>query len=95
MNNKRIKDTNDQRHLAALVYDIGLRKQVEERVKSKYLKRIDYLVEANNELMNELEMCESEIINVEKNYDKEREGNVSIPNSIADGLLLNEKNNEN
>jgi hypothetical protein len=95
MNNKRIKDTNDQRHLAALVYDIGLRKQVEELVKSKYLKRIDYLVEANNELMNELEMCESEIINVEKNYDKEREGNVSIPNSIADGLLLNEKNNEN
>ena len=95
MNNKRIKDTNDQRHLAALVYDIGLRKQVEERVKSKYLKRIDYLVEANNELMSELEMCESEIITVEKNYDKEREGNVSIPNSIADGLLLNEKNNEN
>ena len=95
MNNKRIKDTNDQRHLAALVYDIGLRKQVEELVKSKYLKRIDYLVEANNELMSELEMCESEIITVEKNYDKEREGNVSIPNSIADGLLLNEKNNEN
>ena len=95
MNNKRIKDTNDQRHLAALVYDIGLRKQVEELVKSKYLKRIDYLVEANNELMNELEMCESEIITVEKNYDKEREGKVSIPNSIADGLLLNEKNNEN
>ena len=95
MNNKRIKDTNDQRHLAALVYDIGLRKQVEELVKSKYLKRIDYLVEANNELMNELEMCESEIITVEKNYDKEKEGNVSIPNSIADGLLLNEKNNEN
>ena len=52
-------------------------------------------MEANNELMNELEMCESEIITVEKNYDKEREGNVSIPNSIADGLLLNEKNNEN
>ena len=92
MNNKRIKDTGDQRHLAALVYDIGLRKQVEELVKSKYLKRIDYLVEANNELMNELEMCESEIITVEKNYDKEREGNVSIPNSIADNLLLdNEK----
>ena len=95
MNNKRIKDTNDQRHLAALVYDIGLRKQVEELVKSKYLKRIDYLVEANNELMNELEMCESEIITIEKNYDMEREGNVFIPNSIADDILLNEKNNEN
>ena len=95
MNNKRIKDTNDQRHLAALVYDIGLRKQVEELVKSKYLKRIDYLVNANNELMNELEMCESEIITIEKNYDMEREGNVFIPNSIADDILLNEKNNEN
>ena len=71
MNNKRIKIPGDQRHLAALVYDIGLRKQIEERVKSKYLKRIDYLVEANNELMSALEICESEIITVEKNYDKE------------------------
>ena len=54
------------RHLAALVYDIALRKQIEERVEAKYSKRIDHLVNANNELMNELEQCESELITVEK-----------------------------
>jgi len=48
------------RHLAALVYDIALRKQIEERVESKYLKRIEHLVGANNELMHELEQCEKE-----------------------------------
>ena len=53
---------NKHRRLAALVYDIALRKQIE----SKYLKRIEYLVNANNELMNELEQCESELITVEK-----------------------------
>ena len=55
-----------QQHLAALVYDIGLKKQIEERVEAKYLKRIEYLVNANNELMNELEQCESEMVTVEK-----------------------------
>jgi len=61
------KRTNDKhRHLATLVYDIGLRKQIEERVESKYLKRIEHLVNANNELMNELEQCESEVVTVEK-----------------------------
>ena len=59
---KKIK----HRHLAALVYDIALRKQIEERVEAKYSKRIDHLVNANNELMNELEQCESELITVEK-----------------------------
>ena len=53
-------------HLAALVYDIGMKKQIEERVEAKYSKRIDHLVNANNELMNELEQCESELITVEK-----------------------------
>ena len=57
---------NKHRHLAALVYDIALRKQIEERVEAKYSKRIDHLVNANNELMNELEQCESELITVEK-----------------------------
>ena len=46
-------------NLATLVYI----KAIEERIKSKYLKRIDYLVEANNELMRELEdydfLCEN------------------------------------
>ena len=53
-------------HLAALVYDIGMKERIEERVEAKYLKRIEYLVNANNELMNELEQCESELITVEK-----------------------------
>ena len=52
--------------LATLVHDIALRKQIEERVEAKYSKRIDNLVNANNELMNELEQCESELITVEK-----------------------------
>jgi|TARA_B110000263_G_C14866840_1_gene311193 hypothetical protein len=43
-----------------------MRKEIEEEVKSKYSKRIDYLVNANNELMKELEQCESEIVTVEK-----------------------------
>ena len=53
-------------HLAALVYDIGMKKQIEEKVEAKYLKRIEYLVNANNELMYELEQCESEIVTIEK-----------------------------
>ena len=53
-------------HLATLVYAKALKKQIEERVTAKYLKRIDHLVNANNELMNELEQCESEVITVEK-----------------------------
>ena len=47
-------------HLATLVYIRALKKQIEERVESKYSKRIEYLVNANNELMNELEQCEKE-----------------------------------
>ena len=61
------KRTNAKhRHLATLVYAKALRNQIEERVESKYLKRIEYLVNANNELMNELEQCESEVVTVEK-----------------------------
>ena len=53
-------------YLARLVYDIGVKKQIEERVEAKYSKRIEYLVNANNELMYELEQCESELVTVEK-----------------------------
>ena len=53
-------------HLATLVYIRALREQIEKEAKSRYLKRIDYLVGANNELMNELEQCESELVTVEK-----------------------------
>ena len=83
MNNKRIK-MNEHKHLAALVYEMAVRKEIEEKVKSKYLKRIDYLVAANNELMYELEQCELEKV-----------GNVSIPYSVADRILLEENINEN
>jgi len=58
--------TPEHQHLATLVYAKALRKQIEERVEAKYLKRIDYLVNANNELMYELEQCESELVTVEK-----------------------------
>ena len=52
--------------LAALVYDRGLKKQIEDRVEAKYSKRIEYLVNANNELMYELEQRELELVTVEK-----------------------------
>jgi len=58
--------TPEHQQLATLVYIHAMKKQIEEEVKSKYLKRIEYLVNANNELMNELEQCESELVTVEK-----------------------------
>ena len=59
-----MEETADQ--LATLVYIRALKEQIEKEVESRYTKRIEYLVNANNELMNELEMCESEIVTVEK-----------------------------
>ena len=50
----------DTQQLAVLVYVHAMKKQIEEEIKSKYLKRIDYLVGANNELMHKLEECERE-----------------------------------
>ena len=47
----------------------------------RYLKRIDYLVGANNELMRELKLCEQELTN--KDY-------ISIPNKWADNIILEE-----
>ena len=52
--------------LATLVYVSAMRKQIEKEVNSRYTKRIDYLVNANNELMKELEHWENEIITVSK-----------------------------
>ena len=46
---------NTTKPLAELVYNKAIREEIEERVKDRYLKRINYLVEANNELMKELE----------------------------------------
>ncbi len=61
-----MKNKKDTQELAILVYIHAMRKEIEEEVKSKYSKRIEYLVNANNELMKELEQCESEIVTVEK-----------------------------
>ena len=52
--------TPEHQQLATLVYIHAMKKQIEEEVKSKYEKRIEYLVNANNELMYELEQCELE-----------------------------------
>ena len=52
--------TPEHQQLATFVYIHAMKKQIEEEVKSKYLKRIEYLVNANNELMYELEQCELE-----------------------------------
>ena len=62
----QMKNKKDTQQLATVVYIHAMRKEIEEEVKSKYSKRIDYLVNANNELMKELEQCESEIVTVEK-----------------------------
>jgi demethoxyubiquinone hydroxylase (CLK1/Coq7/Cat5 family) len=61
-----MKNKKDTQQLATVVYIHAMRKEIEEEVKSKYSKRIEYLVNANNELMKELEQCESEIVTVEK-----------------------------
>ena len=61
-----MKNKKDTQQLGTSVYIHALRKQIEEEVKSKYSKRIEYLVNANNELMKELEQCESEIVTVSK-----------------------------
>jgi len=87
---KRIK-TKHQHH------EEEIRQQIEEEIfqdknvffekklqeaTEKYLKRIDYLVGANNELMRELTLCcEKELTN--NDY-------VSIPNKFADCIILEE-----
>jgi len=59
-NEKHMKKTqnNTTKPLAELVYNKAIREEIEERVKARYLKRINYLVGANNELMSELEQYE-------------------------------------
>ena len=56
----KMKKRNDSifKTLAELVYNKAIREEIEERVKDRYLKRIEYLVGANNELMKELEQYE-------------------------------------
>ncbi len=60
-NNMKIKNNKEEHsQLAISVYVLAMKKQIEEEIKSKYLKRIDYLVGANNELAHELKKCEEE-----------------------------------
>ena len=61
-----MKNKKDTQQLATLVYVLAMRNQIEEEVKSRYTKRIEYLVNANNELMKELEHWENESITVSK-----------------------------
>tara|TARA_Y100000310_G_scaffold339619_1_gene432850 strand:- start:681 stop:896 length:216 start_codon:yes stop_codon:yes gene_type:complete len=61
----------NKRNLADLVYEEGLK----EKIRSSYIKRIEHLIGANNELMRELERCEAE---------KETFA------AIADSVLLND-----
>ena len=76
MNKRRKKHIVEHQHLAALVYEEGMKKKIEEEMRSKYERRIDYLIGANNELHHELKRCEKE---------KRRYA------SIADNIILNEK----
>jgi hypothetical protein len=56
------RTTDEHNHLAALVYIKAIKEQIEKEAESKfkaqYLKRIEHLVGANNELMKELEQWE-------------------------------------
>ena len=76
--------TPEHQQLATLVYIHAMEKQIEE-VKSKYEKRIEYLVGANNELMNELEHWEKEIITVSKENVDEYDGEGGV--SDGDGYM--------
>ena len=96
MNKRRIKSKH-QHHNEEVI-----RQQIEEEifqdrnvffekklqeVTEKYLKRIDYLVGANNELMRELKLCEQELTHATITVQKDC---VSIPNKWADNIVLEE-----
>ena len=55
-----IKKRNNSifKSLAELCYNKAIKEDIEKRITAKYEKRINYLVEANNELMKELEQYE-------------------------------------
>ena len=46
--------------LAVSLYVLSMKKQIEEEFESKYSKRINYLVGANNELAHDLKTCEEQ-----------------------------------
>ena len=80
----QMKNKKDTQQLATLVYVLAMRKEIEKEVESRYIKRIDYLVNANNELMKELEHWENEIITVSKERIEEyEEGGVDDGDGIG------------
>ena len=70
---KMNKQKEQNSSLAVSVYVHAMKKQIEKEVEDKYLKRINYLVGANNELMKELGQCEEERVRMTE---------------IADSILL-------
>ena len=84
----QMKNKKDTQQLATLVYILAMRKEIEKEVESRYTKRIEYLVGANNELMKELEHWENEIITVSKESVEEYEGGGGVHD--GDGLSTEE-----
>ena len=58
-------------YLARLVYDKGLATKLKEYYKSKYEKRIDYLVSFNNQLMKELEQYDDSLTPEESHWKRD------------------------
>jgi len=85
-----MKNKKDTQQLATLVYVLAMRKEIEKEVESRYTKRIEYLVGANNELMKELEHWENEIITVSKESVEEYEEG----GGVHDGNGLSEEKQE-
>ena len=95
----QMKNKKDTQQLATLVYVLAMRKEIEKEVESRYTKRIEYLVGANNELMQELEHWENEIITVSKESveDIEEGGDELLHEeggSVQDGNGLSEDKQE-
>ena len=61
-NNNNMKKLKQEKNspLAVSLYVLSMRKQIEEEFESKYSKRINYLVGANNELAHDLKTCEEQ-----------------------------------
>ena len=61
-NNNNMKKLKQEKNspLAVSLYVLSMKKQIEEEFESKYSKRINYLVGANNELAHDLKTCEEQ-----------------------------------
>ena len=59
------------KRLAHLVYDKGLRQAINEHYRSKYEKRIEYLVNFNNQLMKELEQYDDSLSPEESHWKRD------------------------